>query len=113
MNEDSNKPIPPKKSIWHWVLLSFSPAVIFAIGGLALRRIPKGFTPTLLAEATYAFGFVLAFLFFRFREKERAVVSLFYSFCVALMILTLNVILFISIFFIGCLCALSGGRIAP
>jgi hypothetical protein len=113
MNELPIKPVPPKKPFWPWVLVSFSPAVFFAIEGFIFRPFSRGFTPIFLAEATYAFGFILAFLFFRFREKERIVVSLFYSFCVGLIILVLNVILFVSVFFIGCLCVMGGGRIAP
>jgi hypothetical protein len=113
MDESPIKPVAPKKPFWPWVLVSFSPAVFIAIAGLTLRLFPKGLTLTILAGATYIFGFTLAFLYFRLREEEAVGVSLFNSFCVGLIILALNAIMFVSIFFVGCLCAVGGGNIAP
>jgi hypothetical protein len=91
------------KAFWPWALIQFLPTVIATIWSFRPGQMPHVVAPIFLCVATYAFGFGLAFLFFRFRERDTIGDSLLCSFCSGGIVLTVNAALFYGIFILGCI----------
>lgn len=87
------------------MLLSFLPVTIAAVGALLFKRIPNGSILMSLCILAYVYGFILAYCFFRWRERMEIAQALFNSFCAALIFLMLNALLIVSVLFVGCVCA--------
>ena len=98
--------------LWPWMLLQFLPTLLLAIFGLIIREIPLIDSPKALCAIVLVYGYSLSFIFYKSRGKS-FIAALLLSLLVAIVVFAANVILVISIIFVGCFCSANGGRIAP
>ena len=110
MESESNKPIELAKAkpISPWLLLQFLPAVILAIVILINHSlIDWQYSGGIICISVFTYSCVLSYLFYRSRGKYLAE-SLLFSFLKAMVFFAANVIVCLSIIFVGCSCGLHG-----
>lgn len=102
------------KPLWPWVALHTLPSIaaFWIIFTTPEWLNAYGFQQMLgwFFGGTFLYGFVGSFCFFRLRQRKSRIISFFSAWLATLLIVILNSIYAISIFFAGCLCTLSGHK---
>ena len=109
MDNDPNQPNGNGKPLWPWVLAQFLPSIVIPIAVFTIRPIQRSFDPGWLFIGTYLYGVILSYFFFRIHKNKNVFISLLFSVGAAFIVVAMNIVILISVVFVGCLCALGSG----
>jgi hypothetical protein len=111
MEQDPNQPDKNKKPLWPWVLAQFLPSIVIPSVLFTIRPTQRSFDPVWLLILTYIYGVMFSYCYFRVRKNKNIIHSILFSIGAAILVVGLNIILLVSILFVGCLFAIGSGAL--